>query len=161
MCFALRTSSRWIFVALLACALAVGGCGEEFDFNSWLMSYAGFGEVNLANGTNRTVAGRLSVADSTGGEMLEEKFRLAPGEKGVQFQLSVEGDSSIAVYENVFPDPGPYTISVNLSKQVGGTASLEQTVEIDEPRGQHVVVAFTPEATSSDVPSVRVVRVPE
>lgn len=153
--------SRPTFAVLFVCVLAVGGCDNEFEFNSWLMSQVGFADVNLANATDRTVAGRLSVADSTGDATLTEEFRLAPGEKGLQFQPSVEGDSSIAVYEKAFPAPGPYTISVNLSKQVGGTISLEHTVEIDEPEGQHVVVFFTPEATTSGTSSIRVVRVPE
>lgn len=152
--------SRWTVAALLACALAVGGCGEA-SFSSWVMSYAGFRDVNLANGTEREVAGRLTVTDSDGSEVLAEPFRLTPGEGGVQFRFSVEGDSSIAVYENVFAGPGAYRVSVELAEQVGGTTSLEQTVEIDKPDDQRVIVAFGRDESDSGTSAIQVVRVPE
>lgn len=154
---ALSLSARCLAVLLLG--LTVGGCDEGVEgFVDMVLSGTGFEKVNVANGTDRTVAGTVALTDPSGREVLADSFRLEPDEDGggVQVNLTVDDVPALATYDAAFRAAGRYSVSLELDEPIDGSQTVEETVEITAPEQQRVLVVL---GTDEEGP-VQVTRLP-
>lgn len=151
-------SGTCILAVLLLC-LTASGCDEGVDgFVDLLLSGTGFGKVNIANGTDRTVSGSFVVTDPTGREVIADSFRLEPDEdSGFQVNITVEDEPALATYDATFREAGDYSVSLELDEPIGGSRSLEKAVEITDPEKQRLLVVLAPDEAEG---AVQVVRLP-
>lgn len=150
-------SLAWIPAILLG-GLVIVGCGDDAleGVLDNILSRTGFEKVNVANATNRTVSGTLTVTGPDGVNVLTEAFQLGPSENGLQFNLSVEDDSAFASYDAVFSASGRYDVSVTLDEQIGGVDTRETSVEMTSPTEQRLLVALVPDQE----PTIQIIRIP-
>jgi hypothetical protein len=153
---ALRSSTS--LCAILLCCLTVAGCDEGVEgFVDWVLSGTGFEKVNVANGTDRSVSGTLTVTDPAGRQVLADSFRLEPDEGGgFQVNLTVADEPALATYDAAFQEAGRYSVSVELDEPLDGARSFENTVEISAPEKQRLLVVLAPDEEAA----VQVIRLP-
>ncbi len=122
-----------------------------------VLSGTGFEKVNVANGTDRAVAGTVALTDPSGREVLADSFRLEPDEDGgVQVNLTVDDAPALATYDAAFRAAGRYSVSLELDEPIDGSQTVEETVEITAPDQQRVLVVL---GTDEEGP-VEVTRLP-
>ena len=105
-------------------------------------------DVNVINGTETERSGTVTVSGPAGETLLSSEFTVAP-------QDSESGDgetSSTPTYGDVFTESGEYTVAVSLDSDsaIDGTTDAEETVTVDDPENQHIIVGIG--ADESDVP---------
>ena len=119
--------------ATLAC-IGLTGCIDAFS--GWLTDLV-FDDVTVLNAADQPISGSVLVTGPEGDIVLDASFDLVTEEAA--------GDSdedSGALFEDVLTDAGAYTVTVDLDEEVDGMATQEETVTIDRPEEEYIIVAI-------------------
>jgi hypothetical protein len=116
---------------------SVAGCTGVVD----RIAEVALGEVNLFNQTDTTVAGSITVTDSTDDTVLSESFELAPSTTGADEDAETEGDDH-AAYDDVWNGSGTYGARLELAEAVRDQTTASSPVSIETPDEEMLAVAI-------------------
>lgn len=127
-----RLSRRQCLAATTGLIGAVAGCTDALDrFADEVLE-----EVNLFNETDRRLVGSIAVTGPDGTSRLEDSFTLDAGNT----DNGTEDDSNLAAYAEVWTEPGRYDVTIEFDEPVRGESTFTETVAIDDPGEQILVV---------------------
>jgi hypothetical protein len=132
------TTTRRRLVAAGGGLATVGLAGCMGALNS--VAEAILKDVNVINGTDTERRGSITVTGPDGETVLDDSFTVAP-----QDSDSADGEqSSTPTFGDVFTGSGEYTVSVSLAADsaINGRTDGEETVTIDTPDDQHIIVGL-------------------
>lgn len=133
---------RFLAGSSTAAVTAVAGCSTVLD---WIGDQA-LEAVNVLNGTNGPVSGRLEIV-GTDGPVLDERFDLVSSDSAGE-----EERGNIAFYENVWTTAGDYQATIELDEtDIDGHASATETVSITTPDEEMLLVALDVEDLDSPI----------
>ncbi|MEZ3117370.1 hypothetical protein RYH80_15755 [Halobaculum sp. MBLA0147] len=107
-----------------------------------------FQEVNVVNGTDRRIAGTVTVTGPDGGTVLDETFDLVSErqtQQGTATGTRTEPDAEVGVarYDDVFSATGTHTVAISLDEgsAVDGVREASTDVDVPDTEETNVVVA--------------------
>ena len=142
---------RFIAAASGGGVVALAGCSSVVD---WLSGFV-MEEVNIFNLTDETQAGTIVVRDPEGETVLEESVEIRP-ESDDDDTVSDDDDSvaeGIAVYDDVWTEPGLYEVEVELTAPLRGESDAMWSHDIDTPDDERVAVFLVDESDEDPLQS--------
>lgn len=150
-------SRRAFAVGATATLASLAGCSALVD----RIGDAVLEDVNMLNGTEQRVVGTLEITGPDGEVVLEESFDLpsesesesGDGNETDGNETDGEGAQVQGLYSDVWTDAGEYEVSVDLDEDhaIQDTASATETVSIDDPDEEMLVVLFGSEADDGPI----------
>lgn len=122
---------RYLAAGGAATTFALAGCATAVD---WVFGHA-LEEVNVLNDADSEVAGRITVTGPDGGA-LNEAFDLGPSDE------DDPEEANIQTYDDIWTDAGTYEVTVDLETELDGTRTGSETVPIDDPDEELLIVAL-------------------
>jgi hypothetical protein len=129
-----RLSRRQFLGAGVATATAaVAGCTEGTI--NWIADKF-LEEVNIFNDTDSEVSGAVTVVGPEGGTRLDEEFTLS------STSSDSDNEGNGVFHGGVWTDAGSYDVSIELDDPVDGETSAAETVSINDPDDEMLVVVL-------------------
>ncbi|MFC7059385.1 twin-arginine translocation signal domain-containing protein [Halovenus salina] len=125
---------RFLAGSATAAVTAVTGCSTVLD---WIGDQA-LEAVNVLNGTDGPVSGRLEIVGADGTVVLDERFDLVSSDSAGE-----EERGNMAFYENVWPTADDYEATIELDEtEIDGHTSATERVSITTPDEEMLLVAL-------------------
>lgn len=118
--------------------LSLAGCARVVD---WIADQV-LEEVNVFNETDRQLTGTVEIRGPGGQSRLDESFVLDPQEDDDDGAPEDENEPNLATYSDVWADSGDYEATIELDGSVNGQQSATETVTIDDPDDQILLIAL-------------------
>jgi hypothetical protein len=125
---------------IAAATAAVAGCTEGSI--NWIADKF-LEEVNIFNETDSEVSGAVTIVGPDGETRLDEGFTLDGSDD--------DSDENSSYYGDVWTDAGSYDVSMELDDPVEGKTSASETVSIDDPGDQMLVVVLGGKELDADI----------
>lgn len=139
-----RLSRRDVLAgATTAAVTAVAGCSTVLD---WIGEQA-LEAVNVLNGTDGPVSGRLEIVGADGAVVLDEQFDLVSSDAAGE-----EEQGNMEFYPDVWTEEGEYEATIELDDtEIDGHSSATETVSITNPDEEMLLVALDADDLDSSI----------
>jgi hypothetical protein len=146
---------RFLAAGTATATAAIAGCAR---LANWIADQV-LEDVNVFNETNRRVGGTIRIERPDGTAPLDESFLIDPSDADGSNESTNESDASdgdsetqgLSTYADVWSESGEYTVSLELDAPVEGESSASETITIDNPDEEMLLVPLGAEEVDAPI----------